>query len=85
MAAESVPPLRAVFCTVPPARSPNSACQPAEAFVALKTISYCFYNEKSLQVVILGGLCKSFWSSWGELNPRPQAIPAQFYMCSRLI
>lgn len=25
------------------------------------------------------------WWSWGELNPRPQAFFAQFYMCSRLV
>jgi len=25
------------------------------------------------------------WWSWGDLNPRPQAFFAQFYMCSRLI
>jgi len=25
------------------------------------------------------------WWSWRELNPRPQAIFVQFYMCSRLI
>jgi hypothetical protein len=25
------------------------------------------------------------WWSWRELNPRPQAFFAQFYMCSRLI
>jgi len=24
------------------------------------------------------------WWSWGDLNPRPQAFFAQFYMCSRL-
>lgn len=27
----------------------------------------------------------SVWWSWGDLNPRPQAFFAQFYMCSRLI
>jgi hypothetical protein len=26
-----------------------------------------------------------YWWSWRELNPRPQAFFAQFYMCSRLI
>jgi hypothetical protein len=26
-----------------------------------------------------------YWWSWRELNPRPQAIFVQFYMCSRLI
>ena len=26
-----------------------------------------------------------YWWSWGDLNPRPQAFFAQFYMCSRLI
>lgn len=26
-----------------------------------------------------------YWWSRGELNPRPQAITEQFYMCSRLI
>jgi hypothetical protein len=26
-----------------------------------------------------------WWWSWGELNPRPQAFFAQFYMCSRLV
>jgi len=25
-----------------------------------------------------------YWWSWGDLNPRPQAFFAQFYMCSRL-
>ena len=25
------------------------------------------------------------WWSWRELNPRPQALFVQFYMCSRLI
>ena len=25
------------------------------------------------------------WWSWGDLNPRPQAFFAQFYMCSRLV
>ena len=25
------------------------------------------------------------WWSWRDLNPRPQAIFGQFYMCSRLI
>lgn len=44
-----------------------------------------FFEEKSLQEVFLGGLYRSDWWSWGELNPRPQAIPAQFYMCSHLI
>ena len=29
------------------------------------------------------GFC--IWWSWGDLNPRPQAFFAQFYMCSRLI
>ena len=29
------------------------------------------------------GIC--IWWSWRELNPRPQAIFVQFYMCSRLI
>ena len=28
------------------------------------------------------GIC--IWWSWGDLNPRPQAFFAQFYMCSRL-
>ena len=28
--------------------------------------------------------CGNWWS-WGDLNPRPQAFFAQFYMCSRLI
>ena len=28
------------------------------------------------------GFC--YWWSWGDLNPRPQAFFAQFYMCSRL-
>ncbi len=35
-----------------------------------------------------GGQRKSVprvWWSWRELNPRPQAIFVQFYMCSRLI
>jgi len=27
---------------------------------------------------------QSMWWSWGDLNPRPQAFFAQFYMCSRL-
>ena len=30
-------------------------------------------------------LCTFLWWSWGDLNPRPQAFFAQFYMCSRLI
>ncbi len=29
-------------------------------------------------------LSKFYWWSWGDLNPRPQAFFAQFYMCSRL-
>ena len=30
-------------------------------------------------------LSPCIWWSWRELNPRPQAIFVQFYMCSRLI
>jgi len=40
-------------------------------------------NKKS-QAVKLGFLGGMWWS-WRELNPRPQAIFVQFYMCSRLI
>lgn len=30
-------------------------------------------------------LCKFYWWSWGDLNPRPQIFHAQFYMLSALI
>ncbi len=36
-------------------------------------------------MVIFGSLCQMCWWSWGDLNPRPQAFFAQFYMCSRLV
>ena len=44
-----------------------------------------FPNEKGRQVVIPGGLCMEYWWSWGDLNPRPQAIFEQIYMFSGLI
>ena len=44
-----------------------------------------FPNEKGHQVVIPGGLCFEWWWSWGDLNPRPQAIFEQIYMFSGLI
>ena len=42
-------------------------------------------HEKGHQVVIPGGLCFEWWWSWGDLNPRPQAIFEQIYMFSGLI
>jgi len=42
-------------------------------------------KEKGRQVVIPSGLCQWVWWSWGDLNPRPKAIFAQFYMFSGLI
>ena len=35
------------------------------------------------RAIYLGGRWLWWWS-WGDLNPRPQAFFAQFYMCSRL-
>jgi len=36
-------------------------------------------------VYVLSGLCHAVWWSWGDLNPRPQALFGQIYMFSGLI
>ena len=41
----------------------------------MKKAKSLIYNDLAFQV----------WWSWGDLNPRPQAIFAQFYMFSDLI
>ena len=47
-------------------------------FVGLSPFSKEKTQVKSITWVLV-------WWSWGDLNPRPQAFSAQFYMCSRLI
>jgi hypothetical protein len=40
---------------------------------------------RSIAILVLIRVDRLVWWSWRELNPRPQAFFAQFYMCSRLV
>ena len=44
-----------------------------------------FTNEKGRQLHVVSGLYRVVWWSWGDLNPRPQALFGQIYMFSGLI
>ena len=43
------------------------------------------FQEKGHQLDVVSGLCHAVWWSWGDLNPRPQALFGQIYMFSGLI
>ena len=68
----------------PPSTPPIYLAASIFACTSLHRKSLIYHRKRPLTYVV-SGLYRVVWWSWGDLNPRPQALFRQIYMFSGLI